>query len=79
MQSSQESACPWPDNRRHELAGSGRRASGQDHHTGRQHCSEKRRAPLGKRERSQTQSKGLNVVDRWIALRQWQSGYRSSV
>jgi hypothetical protein len=38
-----------------------------------------RRAALGKRERSQNRSRGLDVVDRWIALRRWPSGSLSSV
>jgi len=57
----------------------GRRISGQDHHTGRHHRSQEQRAVLGKRERSQSQSGGLDVVDRWIALRRWPSGSRSGV
>jgi len=56
-----------------------RRIRGEDHHTGRHHCSQERRATLGKRERSQSQSRGLDVVDRQIALRRWPSGSRSGV
>jgi len=66
MQCGQESASAWPDNGRPELAGPTRRTSGQDHHTGRHPCSQKR-------------SRGLDVVDRWIALRWWLSGSRSGV
>jgi len=67
------------DNRSHELAGPGRRISGQDHHTGQRYSSQESHAALGKRERSQSWSGGLDVVDRWIALRRWPSGIHSSV
>jgi len=50
-----------------------------DHHTGRHHGSQERRAMLDKRERSQRRTRGLDVVDRWIALRRWPSGRRGSV
>ena len=53
--------------------------SGQDYHTGRYHRNQERRPMLGKIERSQNRSWGLDVVDRWIALRRWPSGSRSSV
>ena len=61
------------------MAGPGRRISGQVYHTERHHCSQKSRAALGKRDRSQNRSRGLDVVDRWIAHRRWLSGSRCSV
>lgn len=61
------------------MAGPGRRMFGQVHHTGRHHCRQKRRAALGKRDRSQNWSRVLDVVERGIGHRQWLSGSRSSV
>ena len=69
MQSSEERARAWPDDRRHELAGPGRRVSGQNRHTGRCPRSQESRAAMGKRERGQSRSGSLDVVDRWLALR----------
>jgi len=69
MQCSEERARAWPDNQRHELAGPGRRISGQNRYTGRRHRSKESCAALGKRETGQSRSGSLDVVDRWIALR----------
>jgi len=79
MQNNQGGARAWPFNRRHRLAAPGRRISGQDYHTGRHHPSAECCATLGKRERGESRSRGLDVVDRWIALTRWLSGSRSSV
>jgi len=79
MQRSQERARAWPDNHRHELAGPGWRPSGQDHHTGWRYSSQESHAMLGKRETGQCMSGGLDVVDRWIALRRSPSGSRSGL
>jgi len=79
MQSSEDRARAWPDNQRHELAGPRRRVSGQNRHTGRRHRSQESRAALGKRERGQSRSGSLNVVDKRIALRRWPSGSHSSM
>jgi len=64
MQRSKERARAWLDDRRHELAGPGRRISGQTRHTGQRHHSQESRAALGKRKRGQSRSRSLEVVDR---------------
>ena len=69
MQSSKERALARPDNRRHEVAGPGRRIRGQYRHTGRHHCSQESCPALGTKDRGLGRSGSLNVVDRWITLR----------
>jgi len=67
------------DNRRHGMAAAGRRISSPARHTGPHHHSQERYPTLGKRERKQNRSRGLDVVDRRIALRRWLGGSRSRV
>jgi len=79
MQSGQGRVGPRPKNQRHDVPAPGRRISGQNHHIWRHHCCQENRAILGENERCQNQSRGQDVVDRWILLGWWPSGSRSSV
>jgi len=79
IQSGRERAWVKPDIRRHEVARPRLGISSQNHHIGRHHRCQENHAALGERERSQNQSRNLDVVDSWIRLRWWPTGSCSSV